>query len=379
MANTEKSTDPSTTLRTNSVLGTRVAVGMSGGVDSSVTALLLKEQGYDVVGFFMKLWHDPCGTGENACCDERAQADARAVAAKIGISFYVVDARAPFKSAVTDYFVEEYKDLKTPNPCLVCNKKIKFGWLLDFAKKNDCDYLATGHYARVIKKQNNHFALLKAADTKKDQSYFLSGLNQEQLSAVIFPLAAIAKEQVRKIAESKELPVYQKKESQEVCFVEDDYRDFLKSNLAPASFAAGEIVDRRGKIIGQHKGLINYTIGQRKGIDQNVVADKNRQPLYVIDFDKDNNQLIVGKEEDLYRTQMTVDHLDLIDSDIDITKEDDLSVKIRYRAQEVGCRVLAENGRFKIIFEKPQRAVTPGQFAVFYRGDEVIGNATIER
>jgi len=346
-----------------------VAVGMSGGVDSSVAALLLKQQGYDVIGFFMKLWHDPCGTGENACCNERAQADARAVAAKLGIPFYVVDARASF--------IQEYESAKTPNPCLVCNKKIKFGWLLDFAKKNHCDFLATGHYAKVIS-ENGIQHLQKPLDSQKDQTYFLSGLNQDQLKYIMFPLSDLTKDTVRQIAKENDLPVYQKKESQEVCFVEGDYRDFLKRNASSHCFNKGDIVDLSGKLVGHHNGLVNYTIGQRKGINQSGKSGAARDILYVTGFDKEKNRLIVGDDKRLEENRMIVQDLNLIDQSQDITHITNLSVKIRYGAKEVPCEAEKTGEEFKITLAISQRAVTPGQFAVFYHGGEVIGNGKIK-
>jgi tRNA-specific 2-thiouridylase len=304
--------------------------------------------------------------------------DARAVAEKLQIPFYVVDTRLPFKKEVTDYFIKEYEKIRTPNPCVICNRKIKFGWLLDLAKKSECDFLATGHYAKVKTEEvegKKIYHLYRGKDLKKDQSYFLSGLNQNQLSSIIFPLGDLTKEEVRKIAEENDLPVYNKTESQEVCFVEGDYRDFLKNN-ASAGFSEGEIVDSGGDVLGNHHGLVNYTIGQRKGINQQIKGSE-KDPLYVKGFDLKKNRLIVGKEDELYQTQMNLIKLNLINPDVNIESFADLKVKVRYGAPEVSCSVDIEKNKIRVKFASPQRAITPGQFAVFYSGQEVIGNAEI--
>lgn len=400
---------------------------MSGGVDSSVAALLLKQAGYEVVGLFMKLWHDPCGVGQNACCDDQALADARAVADKIGISFYEVDAREKFKKDVADYFVDEYQNLRTPNPCVVCNKKIKFGWLLDFAEKLDCKYLATGHYARIVnssqlsifnyqfpvndqlsiekwkltenwKLENGNLHLLKGVDEQKDQSYFLYQLNQNQLAKILFPLGEMTKAEVRQIAKENNLPVYEKAESQEVCFVSDnDYRKFLKRNLQAESsklkvqsdpFKPGNIVTLTGEIIGKHDGLANYTIGQRKGILQvkssKLKVQSDTKPLYVVGFNKEKNELIVGEDKELWWNEFQIEKAHFITQKSKVksqncnSKPDNLSVKVRYKAEDVPCTVsLIHDSLFMIQLARPIRAITPGQSAVFYFGDEVIGGGII--
>jgi len=423
----------------------KVALGMSGGVDSSVAALLLKEQGFDVVGLFMKLWNDPtCSTSrENSCCDEKAQMDAKMVADKLGIPFYVVDAREYFKQEVTDYYLDEYKHFRTPNPCAICNKKIKFGWMLDFAKKIGCDKVATGHYARIVSDSvelsningqisiNNQFfndqvendlcsvipakagiqaeyidsrlrgndkkesgndksggayRLLLGADEKKDQTYFLYQLDQDQLSQIIFPVGHLTKDKVREIAKKADLPVFEKAESQEVCFIHDkSYTDFLKRYLSEEYFKPGRIVDLDGYTVGKHKGLVNYTVGQRKGIDQTGIFNDGKDPIYVTGFDKEKNELIVGKNTDTFKSEMTIDNLTWINpktiqSDL---KSTDLAVKIRYRVPAVACEIdssrQSSNDKLVIRFTEPQRAVTPGQCAVFYIHDQVLGGGTILR
>ena len=404
----------------------KVAVGMSGGVDSSVAAKLLLDQGYEVVGFMMKLWSGSemkC-TRDNACCDIDGLQDAKRVAKILNIPFYVIDVREKFKKEVADYFIEEYKNLRTPNPCVKCNEKIKFGWLLDFAEKTGCSYLATGHYARIDKDSEGHFHLLKGKDSGKDQSYFLYSLTQKQLSKIIFPLGENTKEEVRVMAKKWNLPVHEKKESQEICFVQEkDYREFLQKNIPTKFFKSGNIVDLSGNIIGKHDGLINYTIGQRKGIEQTKglqisnskfliskqipkpktqnkttchsefsseshgipkqVRDdriKDKQPLYVVGFDVNKNQLIVGGDEDIYKDKMTIGNLSWINQNTEyrIQNTEDLKVKIRYRHPAVGCRATRiQNTEYRIQFDQPQRAITPGQSAVFYSGEEVLGGGVI--
>lgn len=364
----------------------KVALGMSGGVDSSVAAKLLIEDGYEVVGFFMKLWHDPtCKIARsNACCDEKSLRDARKVAEMLGIKFYVVDAREKFKKYVVDYFIEEYKNLRTPNPCVVCNEKIKFGWLLDYAQKLGCEYLATGHYARIARDDKN-FKLLKGRDENKDQTYFLYRLNQDQLSHILFPVGEHTKPEVREMAKKWDLPVHEKKESQEVCFVQEEtYRDFLRRYLPENYFKSGEIVDSKGSVIGKHEGLINYTIGQRKGISQNAECKiqnrecrmeqrhQDRKPLYVTGFDLEKNQLVVGAEKDLVKGDAVLEQVTWIGRDAK-----SLEAKIRYRSETVPARLVVDGTSFVVKFQKPQRAVTPGQSIIFYDGDEVLGGGII--
>ena len=389
--------------------GTKVAIAMSGGVDSAVAAKILVDQGYEVVGFMMKLWSDPsaCSSRENACCDAQGVLDAKKVAEMIGIPFYLLNAKEIFKKHVADYFLEEYKNLRTPNPCVVCNDKIKFGWLLDFAKKTGCDYLTTGHYARIVggkeegvgrmdsQRPTPNYKLLKGVDSNKDQSYFLYNLNQEQLSQIMFPVGEFTKTEVRAMAKKWYLPVFEKRESQEICFIQDkDFREFLKRNIPASYFKTGEIVDNEGNVLGKHEGLINYTIGQRRGIDQLAVgsqqsAEKNcrpqtadrKLPLYVIGFDAKKNQLIVGEDKEVYMDKMQIKDLHFIqntDNRIQITEN--LKVKIRYRHPAVSCKIekMDENGKVRVRFDEKQRAITPGQSAVFYEGDEVLGGGIIQ-
>lgn len=414
----------------------KIAVAMSGGVDSSVAAKILKDGGHDLVGLFLKLWSDPTSPPElrgaspicrreNRCCDYEALEDARKVAVMLDIPFYVINAKEQFKKGVVDYFLDEYKNLRTPNPCVVCNEKIKFDLLLKKALSIGCNYLATGHYARVTQKsklksqnynsklknnniaieQSNNFSLLKGIDDSKDQSYMLYRLNQHQLSKVLLPLGEMKKSVVRKLAVKWDLPVKEKPESQEICFFADkDYRAFLRRYLDKKYFAPGEIVDANGNIIGKHDGLLNYTIGQRRLIDQRsclpagmakIKNQKDKQPLYVIGFDAEKNQLIVGKDIEVYKKDMIVGNLNWIHRLFQYSAEcqsnrkiKGLKVKIRYRHPEIPCEIKKTGNKLQVIFDKPQRAITPGQSAVFYsrdssRGalakwDQVIGGGVIE-
>ena len=416
------------------VENSKIAIALSGGVDSAVAAMILKNKGYQLVGLFLKLWSDPTspkglrGAGptsldepqaagptsldepqaagptcrlENRCCDYEALEDARSVAAKLDIPFYVVDAKDEFKKVVVQYFIDEYKALRTPNPCVVCNEKIKFDLLLNKALSLGCDYLATGHYAIISpncdskfksNSNGNCYSLLSGVDKTKDQSYNLYRLSQDQLSHVIFPLGEMTKKEVREMARKCDLPVKEKPESQEICFFSDkDYRDFLRRYLPTDYFKAGDIVDAAGNLIGRHEGLINYTVGQRRNINQtqsvikrNEQPQQTKKPLYVIGFNMQKNQLIVGMDDDVYAKEMVLSNLHWIDKQA-ISKQQSeivLQCKIRSQAEKVGCRIKNSESKImqetvKVIFDQPQRAITPGQSAVFYSGDEVIGGGTI--
>lgn len=383
----------------------KIAVALSGGVDSSVVAKILKDQGHDLIGLFLKLWSDQSPEcqirRENRCCNYEALEDARMVAAELNIPFYVIDAKKEFKKEVVDYFLNEYKNLRTPNPCIVCNEAIKFDLLLKKALAIGCEKMATGHYVRInqnskVKTQNCNseikieYNLLKGIDKTKDQSYMLYRLNQDQLSKVLFPLGEMLKKDVRGLAIKYNLPVKEKPESQEICFFSDkDYRLFLGRHLPKKYFSSGEIVDIKRNVIGHHDGLLNYTIGQRKGIDQNskvktqncnskLKNDKN--PLYVTGFDAKNNLLIVGSNDQVYKKEMTISNLNYINPEIvdQQLASKNLSVKIRYHHLDVLCSVKNNGNEIKVKFKKPERAITPGQSAVFYLGEEVIGGGVIQ-
>ena len=343
----------------------KVAVAMSGGVDSSLTAAILICKGYEVVGVTMQLESD--NFRERSCCSSKDVDDAAAVAEKLGIDFHVVDFRADFQKNVINYFVAEYLNGRTPNPCVRCNKRIKFGKLFDFADEIGADFLATGHYARIVF-EDNRYKLKKALDIRKDQSYVLYNLTPEKLSRIILPLGEMTKIETRALAEKLNLPVAQKPDSQEICFIPDnDYKSFLQ-NFAPNAEAlqAGEIVDTAGKILGRHNGVANYTIGQRKGLG---IAAPN--PLYVVKIDAENNQVIVGGADEVFSSELTAENVHWIYEPAFPAR---LTAKIRYGPRVADCTVY-ENLRVK--FDTPQRAVTAGQSIVFYDGDEVLGGGVI--
>ncbi|MDP2741142.1 MAG: tRNA 2-thiouridine(34) synthase MnmA [bacterium] len=335
---------------------------MSGGVDSSVAAALLKKQGYFVIGIFMKFWKEG-KSAENRCCSVESEKLARLVAKKIGIPFYVINVEKEFKKKVVDYFLKEYKKGNTPNPCVVCNKEIKFGFLINKALKMGAELIATGHYAQM---KNNK--LLKGKDKEKDQSYFLWQLNQKKLSRVLFPVGKYKKTEVRKIAKEMELPTAQTPESQEVCFIQNTTNDFLKKYLKTKP---GNIIDVSGKILGKHQGLWFYTIGQRKGIGF------SGGPYFVVAKDLKNNNLIVSKnQKDLESKQLIV-------KNVNWTNPPKLpfqaEIKIRYKSN-IATAKISDFGKnkVKIFFQKPQKAITPGQSVVFYRNQELLGGGVIE-
>jgi tRNA-uridine 2-sulfurtransferase len=352
----------------------RVVVGMSGGVDSSVAAWLLKEQGYDVVGVTMKVWPQDCiSRAEDKCCGPQAIADARGVAHSLGIPHYVVDEADQFEKMVIDYFTAEYKSGRTPNPCVMCNEKVKFGNLWGKAKAIGADYIATGHYA-IIEHRADRAVLRKGRDPRKDQSYFLFSLRQAQLQRALCPLGAMEKTEIRAIARQLGFKTADKVDSQEICFVPgNDYKAFLRSHLEPKEFHPGRIRDKWGTDLGPHAGIELFTIGQRKGLPGGSAA-----PRYVIDIDPETASVIVGDVEDLEVKEFE------LDSAIWHLPEDvepfEATVKIRYAHS--GAAALVEplpNGRARVRFEEAQRSVTPGQAAVCYLGDVVLGGGWICR
>jgi tRNA-specific 2-thiouridylase len=388
-----------------------IVVALSGGVDSSTTAALLVERGYTVIGLMMRLWSEPphplhpyppppspdreavqsgevkggarrAGVGgevSNRCCSPEAVADARGVCQKLGIPFYLLNFEGDFKTHVVDFFLDGYARGVTPNPCLQCNRLVKFGILLDKARALGADYLATGHYARV-RERGGRFELLRGVDASKDQSYALSLLNQAQLARVMFPLGEFAKEQTRAMARRLGLRVADKRESQDLCFVADgDYRNFIRRNL-PTALVPGDIVDTRGNVIGKHDGLANYTIGQRKGLGIAV-----GEPLYVIALDAARNRLVVGRAEELGKRELVAGALNWIAGAPPPTPAR-VTAKIRYRAVEIAATVYphpspppSSTGEgVRVVFDQPLRDITPGQAIVFYNGEVCLGGGIIK-
>ena len=342
----------------------KVLLGMSGGVDSSVSAIILKKQGYEVIGLTMIL----CGE-ENSSAIE----DARRVCEKLNIEHHVADLRNEFKKNVIDNFICSYMQAKTPNPCVECNKYMKFNEFYKIAQDLGCDYIATGHYAKIeYSEKYKQYVLTKSNSDRKDQTYFLYGINKEILPQILFPLAEFGdKTEIRKIAEEYDLNVAKKKDSQEICFIpNNDYISFLKdtNNIKERK---GKIVSRSGEILGEHNGLINYTIGQRKGLG---IAYK--EPLYVLKLDSNKNQVIVGTEKELYSIELEANELNFL-VDIELMKPMEIKAKIRYRAKEADCVLEVKDTIAKVIFKEPQRAITPGQSVVFYKDDVVIGGGKI--
>ncbi len=355
----------------------RVAVAMSGGVDSSLAAALLKEEGYEVVGLTMLIWkYKPEQEGiSGRCCAPEDIKDARRVAEQIGIPHYILNLEQPFEEEIVAYFLKEYLQGYTPNPCIRCNERIKFDLLLRRAEEIGAAALATGHYARIIwQADKGRYTLWRGRDRQKDQSYFLFSLRQEQLAKILLPLGERSKEEVRQLAQRLGLRVAAKKESQEICFIpHNDYRRFLEEKVGRDIFSPGEIIDKQGKVLGTHQGLYSYTIGQRRGLR---IAGPH--PYYVLRLDREKNRVIVGSREELEPPGLIVKEVNWI-SFPKPSSELEAFVQIRYRHSGVRATLhpLAK-GKVKVNFHLPQKAVTPGQAAVFYREEEVLGGGWIE-
>jgi tRNA-specific 2-thiouridylase len=352
---------------------TKVVVAMSGGVDSSVAAVLLQQQGYEVAGMMLRLWSEPGKEESNRCCTPDSMALARRVAARLDIPFYVIDAKDIFRQTVVNYFMEGYAAGGTPNPCLMCNRHIRWEFLLDHALALGADFMATGHYVRTIKDHEGKIRLLRAVDPLKDQSYVLHVLTQEKLAKALFPVGDFPKSEIRKIAAEHSLPVATRQDSQDLCFLAgEDYRDFLKRN-SPEMLVNGNIVNKAGQVLGQHTGLPNYTIGQRKGLGVSSPV-----PLFVISKDTMTNTLVVGNAEELGTIELIATNVNWM-SNVPLTSPFQAQVKCRYTAREAPAEVIPQDGgeKVRIIFETKQRDITPGQAAVFYNGDVVLGGGII--
>jgi tRNA-specific 2-thiouridylase len=349
-----------------------VVVAMSGGVDSSVAALLLREEGYDVVGVHMSLWCEEKqgrGAQRRSCCSVDDLHDAGEVCRELGIPFYVFNFQDQFQASVVDYFCREYLRGRTPNPCLACNEHLKFNYLLRRAQALGSRYLATGHYAR-IRRDVAGYHLLKGVDPERDQSYFLYMLGQEDLCHLLFPLGGYTKGEVRDIAAQRGLSVAEKPDSVEICFVPDgDYRRFIESRF-PSS--PGDIVDDEGRVLGRHQGLSRYTIGQRKGLGL-----CGGSKMYVVAVDAVSNRLVVGPEDCLYSTVLKAGAVRWVGREMPEGVLD-VTARIRYRSPEAAARVYSGNGCAEVRFEEAQRAIAPGQAVVFYSGEEVLGGGIIE-
>jgi len=354
----------------------KIAVAMSGGVDSSVAAAILKEQGHEVMGLTMQLWsngyRDMLAAGR--CCSQEDIQDAINVAKKLNIPHYVINLEEDFRKTIFTYFIESYRNGRTPNPCIYCNSQIKFHRLLMFGKKAGFDKIASGHYAQVeFSPQRKRYVIKKGKDGDKDQSYFLFNLSQEQLAQIVLPLGKLRKQEVRSIAEKLSLPVAKKDESQEICFVKNgSYIPFIEFYMTPHLPKPGDIVDLEGNAIGKHKGIHRYTVGQRRGMG---VAHKN--PLYVINIDAEKNQIIAGPAEQTYNDKLVAEKLNWVSIER-LSQPIEVMAKIRYR--HTGAKALVypqKNGLVLVEFEKPQRAITPGQAVVFYQADLLLGGGWI--
>ena len=360
----------------NSQKRQRVVCGMSGGVDSSATAALLLEQGYEVIGITLKLWPQDCvNRAEDKCCGPQAVTDARAVCHQLDIPYYLIDEAAEFQKHVIQYFADEYKAGRTPNPCVMCNQNLKFGRLIDRADQLGAEFIATGHFARIEKSVDGSRHLLKRGrDSRKDQSYFLFSLRQDQLARAIFPLGEKTKSDTREVARHCNLKTADKEESMEICFVPDNnYGGFLQSaNLVQKH--RGEIVDLHDHVLGQHDGIEFYTIGQRKGLG--ITTPK---PVYVVELDAENNRVVVGDDSALDRDEFVADRCNWHPFD-KLFEPIEVTAKIRYNHPGIAATVTPlENNSVRVKLHTPQRAITPGQAAVFYQDDLVVGGGWIAR
>lgn len=353
----------------------KVVIGMSGGVDSSVAAYLLKKAGYDVIGVTMQIWQEESVQTQEengGCCGLSAVEDARRVAQMLDIPYYVMNFRKEFKENVMDYFVSEYLKGRTPNPCIACNRYVKWEALLERSMEIGADYIATGHYARIVKLPNGRFTLKKSATDAKDQTYALYNLTQEQLSHTLMPVGQYTKEEIRKIAEDIGLLVANKPDSQEICFIPDnDYASFIEENT-DKKIEEGNFVDLDGNVIGRHKGITHYTIGQRKGLNLSM-----GKPVFVVAIRPETNEVVIGDNSDVFGDRLRCNHINFM-SIADLEGEMEVTAKIRYSHKGAKAVIRkVEEDVIECVFEEPQRASTPGQAVVFYDGEYVVGGGTI--
>ncbi len=356
----------------------KVMLGMSGGVDSSVAAALLLDAGYDVIGVTLQIWPDVCKEKmdqEGGCCSASAVDDARRIANSLGIPYYVLNFKDTFQKKVIDYFKDEYFKGSTPNPCIACNRYVKFGNMLEKAQSMGIEYVATGHYARIKFDSNSgRYLLRKSVTEKKDQTYALYNLDQNQLSKTLFPIGDYSKDRVREIAKELGFSLFSKPDSQEICFIDDnDYGRFIREN-SNKKIIPGNFLDKNGIILGKHQGIVNYTIGQRKGLG--ITFGK---PMFVVDIDPVGNNVILGDNADVFSSSLIANDLNFISID-NLSEKIHVKAKIRYSAKESPATVTPlDNGSVEVLFDEPQRAITPGQSVVFYDDDIVIGGGVICR
>ena len=354
----------------------KVVVGMSGGVDSSVAAYLLKEQGYEVIGVTMQIWQDEDSFEQEengGCCGLSAVDDARRVAERLGIPYYVMNFKREFKAHVMDYFTAEYLCGRTPNPCIACNRYVKWESLLQRSQEIGADYIATGHYARVERLSNGRYAIRNSVTAVKDQTYALYNLTQDQLAHTLMPVGDYTKDEIRAMAEEIGLEVAHKKDSQEICFIPDnDYAGFIDRERGEQVPPPGNFVSVDGTVLGTHKGITHYTVGQRKGLNLAM-----GHPVFVTAIRPETNEVVIGEAEDVFTDSLVCDDLNLMAVE-DIAEPMEVTAKIRYSHAGEACVIeKLPGGQVKCSFKKPVRAVTPGQAVVFYQDDHVLGGGTI--